>query len=230
MGSLLRDRSEAGKRLARELLRYASRSDVLVLALPRGGVPVGFEVARALGVPLDVFVVRKLGMPFHEELAMGAIASGGARFLNDDVIQLYAISDDEIDRVIESEIRELERRERVYRGERTFPTLEGRIVILVDDGLATGATMRAAVMALREQSPLRIVVAVPVAAPDTCAAFRDIADEIVCLETPEPFDAVGMWYQDFSQTTDREVHELLARCRVASRTVQTPRGAAAIRQ
>ena len=151
MGSLLHDRTEAGKRLARELMRYATRSDVLVLALPRGGVPVGFEVARALGVPLDVFVVRKLGMPFHEELAMGAIASGGAQLLNEDVIQTYAISDDEIDRVIESERRELERRERLYRGNRPFPMLKKRNGILVDDGLATGSTMRAAVMALREE-------------------------------------------------------------------------------
>lgn len=230
MGSLLHDRTEAGKRLARELMRYATRSDVLVLALPRGGVPVGFEVARALGVPLDVFVVRKLGLPFHEELAMGAIASGGAELLNDEVIETFAISDEEIDRVIASERRELERRERLYRGSRPFPTLKDRIVILVDDGLATGSTMRAAVMALREESPARIVVAVPVAARDTCDDFRDVADEIVCLETPEPFDAVGLWYQNFSQTTDREVHELLTRCRVASRDVHPVRRSAAIRQ
>jgi putative phosphoribosyl transferase len=227
MGSLLRDRSEAGKRLARELMRYAMRSDVLVLALPRGGVPVGFEVARALRIPLDVFVVRKLGMPFHEELAMGAIASGGARLLNDDVIQTYAISEDEIHRVIESEMRELDRRERMYRGGRPFPVLRDRIVILVDDGLATGSTMRAAIMALREESPARIVVAVPVAARDTCEELRDVADEIVCLETPEPFDAVGLWYQNFSQTSDREVHDLLTRCRVASRDVHPARRAAA---
>ena len=223
MGSLLRDRTEAGKRLARELMRYASRGDVLVLALPRGGVPVGFEVARALGVPLDVFVVRKLGLPFHEELAMGAIASGGAQLLNEDVIQTYAISDDEIDRVIESEMRELERRERLYRGNRPFPALKDRIVILVDDGLATGSTMRAAIMALREESPARIVVAVPVAAKDTCEEFHGVADEVVCLETPEPFDAVGVWYQNFAQTTDREVHDLLTRCRVASRDMHPSR-------
>ena len=229
MGSLLRDRTEAGKRLARELMRYAMRRDVLVLALPRGGVPVGFEVARALGVPLDVFVVRKLGMPFHEELAMGAIASGGAQLLNEDVIQTYAISEDEIDRVIESERRELERRERLYRGDRPFPTLKDRIVILVDDGLATGSTMRAAVMALRDESPARIVVAVPVAAKDTCQQFEDVADEIVCLETPEPFDAVGLWYQNFAQTSDEEVHDLLARCRIASRDIRPPRSSATIR-
>ena len=230
MGSLLRDRPEAGKRLARELMRYATRSDVLVLALPRGGVPVGFEVARALGVPLDVFVVRKLGMPFHEELAMGAIASGGAQLLNEEVIQTYAISEDEIDRVIESETRELERRERLYRGDRPFPTLKDRIVILVDDGLATGSTMRAAVMALREEAPARIVVAIPVGAKDTCQEFQDVADEIVCLQTPEPFDSVGLWYQNFSQTSDREVHDLLARCRIASRDLHPPRkSAAAIR-
>lgn len=230
MGSLLRDRSEGGKRLARELMRYATRTDVLVLALPRGGVPVAFEVARALGVPLDVFVVRKLGMPFHEELAMGAIASGGAQLLNDDVIQTYAISEDEIHRVIESEMRELERRERMYRGGRPFPALRDRIVILVDDGLATGSTMRAAILALREESPARIVVAVPVAARDTCEELRKVADEIVCLETPEPFDAVGLWYQNFTQTTDREVHDLLGRCRVASRDVRPARRAAGIRQ
>jgi putative phosphoribosyl transferase len=210
-------------------MRYATRRNVLVLALPRGGVPVGFEVARALGVPLDVFVVRKLGMPFHEELAMGAIASGGARLLNDDVIETYAISHDEIDRVIESETRELERRERMYRGNRPFPALKDRIVILVDDGLATGSTMRAAVLALREESPARIVVAVPVAARDTCDEFRGVADEIVCLETPEPFDAVGLWYQDFSQTSDREVHDLLTRCRIASRDVHPMRRSEAIR-
>jgi putative phosphoribosyl transferase len=226
MGSLLRDRMEAGKRLARELMRYATRSDVLVLALPRGGVPVGFEVARSLGAPLDVFVVRKLGMPFHEELAMGAIASGGAQLLNDDVIQTYAISEQELERVIDSELRELERRERLYRGDRPFPVIRDRTVILVDDGLATGSSMRAAVMALREEGPARVVVAVPVAAKDTCDAFRELADEIVCLETPQPFDAVGQWYQNFSQTTDQEVHALLARSRMASGNFQAVRRSA----
>ena len=224
MHALFRDRSDAGKKLARELLRYAGRGDVIVLALPRGGVPIGFEIARALGVPLDVFVVRKLGLPFHEELAMGAIASGGARLLNDEVIDMYAISDDEIDRVVESETRELERRERLYRGDRPFPHLRNRTVILVDDGLATGSTMRAAVMALREENPERIVVAVPVAASDTCDAFRDGSDEIICLETPEPFGAVGLWYHNFDQISDEEVHALLTRCRHATRDVaRTPR-------
>jgi putative phosphoribosyl transferase len=232
MGSLFRDRKAAGKKLGRELMRYAGRDDVIVLALPRGGVPVGCEVARALGVPLDVFVVRKLGMPFHEELAMGAIASGGARLLNDEVIEMYAISDDEIDRVIESERRELERRERLYRGNREFPHLAKRTVILVDDGLATGSTMRAAVMALRQEGPERIVVAVPVGAADTCDAFRDVCDDIICLETPEPFAAVGLWYDDFEQTTDEEVHELLAHCRVPNRDAGTTtrRADAAVRR
>ena len=209
MVSRFRNRRDAGRRLAAELRTYANRSDVIVLALPRGGVPVGYEVATALGVPLDVFVVRKLGLPWHEELAMGALASGGVRVLDDDLIRVARVSPEDIERVTAAEQVELERRERRYRGDRPFPELTGKTVLLVDDGLATGSTMRAAVAALRQEVPRRIVVAVPVAAPATCDAFRDIADDIVCAETPEPFRAVGLWYDDFSQTTDEEVHELL---------------------
>ena len=210
-----RDRSDAGKRLARELSAYASRPDAIVLALPRGGIPVGYEVAQALGVPLDVFVVRKLGLPWQEELAMGAVASGGVRFLDRNVVRMYRVSDEDVERVTRLEQAELARREKSYRGDRAFPNLAGKTVILVDDGLATGSTMRAAVEALRLEKPARMVVAVPVAAPETCDAFRDIADEVVCAVTPERFYAVGMWYEDFSQTTDEEVHDLLARSRAA---------------
>ena len=208
---LFRDRKEAGQFLARRLSAYADRSDVLVLALPRGGVPVAFEVARALRVPLDVFLVRKLGVPGHEELAMGAIASGGVRVMNDDVVRALQISDELIDTVSAKEQRELERRQGSYRGDRPAPNLRGRTVILVDDGLATGSTMRAAIAALRRQAPKSIVVAVPVGSIETCAEFQDEADEAICAEMPEPFYAVGAWYQDFSQTTDDEVRELLHR-------------------
>jgi putative phosphoribosyl transferase len=204
------NRREAGRRLAAQLRPFANRADVLVLGLPRGGVPVAFEVATALDAPLDVFIVRKLGLPWHEELAMGAIASGGVRTLDHDLIRVARVSDADVARVTAQEQAELERREYQYRGTRAFPDLTGRTVILVDDGLATGWTMRAAVAALRQEGPARVVVAVPVAAPDTCDAFRDIADEIICAETPEPFIAVGVWYEDFSQTTDGEVHDLLA--------------------
>ena len=214
MVSRFRNRRDAGRRLAAELRTYANRSDVIVLALPRGGVPVGYEVATALDVPLDVFVVRKLGLPWHEELAMGALASGGVRILDDDLIRVARVSAEDIERVTAAEQIELERRERRYRGDRPFPDLTGKTVLLVDDGLATGSTMRAAVAALRQEVPRRIVVAVPVAAPETCDAFRDIADDIVCAVTPEPFRAVGLWYDDFSQTTDGEVHELLAQAGV----------------
>jgi putative phosphoribosyl transferase len=203
------DRHDAGRRLAEHLRAYANRPEVVVLALPRGGVPVGYEVATAIGAPLDVFVVRKLGLPGHEELAMGAIASGGVRVLDLDLIRVARVSQAEIERVTAAEQAELERREQRYRGERPFPELEGRTVILVDDGLATGASMRAAVVALRHDRPARIVIAVPVAAPETCDAFRGIADEVVCAQTPEAFQAVGLWYEDFSQTTDDEVHALL---------------------
>jgi len=215
MPATFRDRSEAGRRLASKLRDYAGRADVVVLALPRGGVPVAAEVANTLDAPLDVFVVRKVGVPWHEELAMGAIASGGVRLVNRELIQAYGISDNEVDRAMQREQMELERREKLYRGGRPFPDLRNKTVILVDDGLATGSTMRVAVEALRKEGPARIVVAVPVAAPETCDAFRDVADEIVCAITPEPFYAVGLWYDDFEQTTDEEVHELLARARAA---------------
>ena len=206
-----RDRHDAGRQLAAELRAFAERRDVLVLALPRGGVPVGFEVASALGVALDVFVVRKLGLPGQEELAMGAIASGGIRVLDRDLIRLARVSDADLERITANEQAELERRERQYRGVRPLPDLHGKTVILVDDGLATGFTMRAAVEALRQEGPVWIIVAVPVAAPEICDAFRNVADEIVCAERPEPFHAVGLWYDDFSQTTDEDVRQLLDR-------------------
>jgi len=213
MPSRFHDRAEAGRRLADELRKYAGRPDVIVLALPRGGVPVAFEVARALRAPLDVFIVRKLGMPGHEEFAIGALASGGVRLLNDRVVAAYGLSQREIDRVTAAEQAELERRERSYRGDRPFPDLRGKTAILVDDGLATGSTMHAAVEALRLEGPSKIVVAVPVSAAETCDAFREVADDIVCVMTPTPFHAVGLWYEDFSQTTDEEVHDLLDRAR-----------------
>ena len=208
---IYRDRIEAGKRLAAELAEYANRADVLVLALPRGGVPVAFEVAEALHAPLDVFLVRKLGVPGHEELAMGAIATGGVRVINEDVVRYLNIPDEVIETVAMDEQRELERRERAYRDGRAAPDVQGRTVILVDDGLATGSTMRAAAVALRQQQPARIVVAVPVASSQTCDEFRAEVDDIVCAVTPEPFRGVGQWYEDFSQTTDEEVHDLLER-------------------
>lgn len=208
---LFRDRRDAGRQLAAQLMHYANKPDVLVLALPRGGVPVAFEVARALHAPLDIFLVRKLGVPGHEELAMGAIATGNIRVLNEEVTRMLQISDEAIDAVAAEELHELRRRERAYRGDRPAPEVRGRTVILVDDGLATGSTMRAALAALRQQVPARLVVAVPVGAAETCGEFQDEADEAVCARTPEPFYAVGMWYQDFSQTTDDEVRELLER-------------------
>ncbi|MFL5496043.1 MAG: phosphoribosyltransferase [Gemmatimonadales bacterium] len=214
MTARFRNRAEAGRHLAMKLGAYAGRNDVTVLALPRGGVPVAAEVARALDAPLDVFVVRKLGLPGHEEFAMGAVASGGVRLLDERVIGGLGITRAQVERVTAAERAELERRERRYRGDRPFPDLGGRTVILVDDGLATGSTMLAAVEALRREGPSRLVVAVPVSAVETCDAFRDIVDEIVCAVTPEPFRAVGLWYEDFSQTTDEEVHQLLARARV----------------
>jgi len=206
-----RDRHEAGRLLAEKVKAYAHRPEVLVLALPRGGVPVAYEVARALGAPLDVFLVRKLGVPGHEELAMGAVATGGVRVLNEQIVRALRIPDDVIDAVTMREQEELARRERLYRGDRPLPDVSGRTVILVDDGLATGATMHAAIAALRQQQPARIVVAVPTAAPETCQALRAEVDDVVCAITPEPFYSVGLWYEDFSQTTDDEVRDLLAR-------------------
>jgi predicted phosphoribosyltransferase len=208
---LFRDRREAGRLLAEKLAPYANRPDVLVLALPRGGVPVAYEVARALGAPLDVFVVRKLGVPGYEELAMGAVATGGVRVLNDQIVDRLGIPDHLIDAVAAREQQELSRRELLYRGGRPPPNIRGRTVILVDDGLATGATMHAAIQALRQQQPARIVVAVPTASPETCEEMRAEVDDVICAITPEPFHAVGLWYQDFSQTTDEEVRDLLSR-------------------
>jgi len=207
-----RNRTEAGVLLGAELARrYGRRADALVLALPRGGVPVAFEVAQALGATLDVFIVRKLGVPGQEELAMGAIASGGVRVLNHDVIRYASISQKVIDKVAESEEREVERRERSYRGKRPPLEVANRTVFVVDDGLATGSTMRAAIEALRKMAAREVIVAVPVAARETCGEMRAEVDEIVCLRTPSPFQAVGLWYEDFSQTSDEEVHELLDR-------------------
>jgi putative phosphoribosyl transferase len=205
-----RDRQEAGRILAERLQGYAGRDDVIVLALPRGGVPVAAEVAKALGAPLGVFVVRKVGVPGHEELAMGAIASGGVLLLDEGLIRRLGVGREEIERTVAAEARELERRERAYTAGRERPELEGKTVILVDDGLATGSTMRAAALAVRRLNPARIVVAVPVAAPETCDEFGDVVDETVCVLTPRPFRAVGHWYDDFSQTSDDEVRRLLA--------------------
>ena len=207
---LFRDRREAGRLLAAKLAAYANRPDVIVLALPRGGVPVAYEVARALRAPLDVFVVRKLGVPGYEELAMGAVATGGVRVLNDQLVSRLGIPNHLIDAVAARERQELARRERLYRGGRPPPNVSGRTVILVDDGLATGATMHAAIAALRQLRPARMVVAVPTASPETCEEMKAEVDDVICAITPEPFQAVGRWYQDFSQTTDEEVHELLA--------------------
>ena len=210
---LFANRREAGRILASLLVKHADRDDVLVLALPRGGVPVGFEVAQALRAPLEVFIVRKLGVPGHDELAMGAIATGDVRVLNDDVVMSLELEPEVIDTVAAREQKELARRERIYRGARPAPDVHGRTVILVDDGLATGSTMRAAVAALRGQRPARIVVAVPVAAPEACEEFKAEVDEVVCAATPRMFNGVGRWYEDFSQTTDEEVHELLTQAR-----------------
>jgi predicted phosphoribosyltransferase len=205
-----RDRVEAGQLLGRDLARkFAKQDEVIVLALPRGGVPVGYEVAQALDAPLDVFIVRKLGVPGHEELAMGAIASGGVRVLNREVLEYVPLPQKAIDAVAAREQQELERRERSYRGSRPPLDVKGKNVIVIDDGLATGSTMRAAVAALRKMNPRSILVAVPVAAAQTCDEFRQEGIDILCLRTPEPFQAVGLWYEDFSQTSDEEVHELL---------------------
>lgn len=211
MPGLFLDRRDAGRRLAEKIAGYSNRPDVLVLALPRGSVPVAYEVARVLNAPLDVFVVRKLGVPGYEELAMGAVATGGVRVLNNEVVEGLGIPAPRIDAVATRERQELARRERLYRDGRPQPEVRGRTVILVDDGLATGATMYAAIEALRQQGPARIIVAVPTASPDTCEEMKSKADEVICAITPEPFHAVGRWYQEFSQTTDEEVRELLAR-------------------
>ncbi len=211
-----RDRHDAGRRVAAVVGHYAGRDDVLVLALPRGGVPVGYEVSRALDAPLDVMQVRKLGVPGHEELAMGAIASGGVRILSEDVVGALQIPERVIATVAAAEEHELDRRERIYREGRPFPDVRGRTVILVDDGLATGSTMRAAAAALRAQGAGRLVVAVPVAPKETCDALRELVDEVICAVTPEPFLAVGEWYEDFTQTSDAEVQELLRRAAVAA--------------
>ena len=210
MVKLYRNRREAGRELAMMLRVYARHQNVLVLALPRGGVPVGYEVAKVLSAPLDVFVVRKLGVPGHEELAMGAIATGGICVVNEEVVAMLHIPREVIDAVTAKEQQELERREHLYRDGLPPPDVNGYVIILVDDGLATGSTMRAAAEALRQKHPARIVVAVPVSAPSTCEEFSTEVDEIVCAQRPEPFYGVGYWYEDFSQTSDSEVHDLLA--------------------
>jgi putative phosphoribosyl transferase len=204
-----RDRTDAGEQLAERLTSYRDRKDVVVLALPRGGVPIACEVARVLDVPFDVFVVRKLGVPGHEELAMGAIAAGGVRLVNHEVVDALRIPDSVIDSVALHEAVELDRREQLYRGGRPPLDLTSKVAIIVDDGLATGSTMRAAVMAARQQQPARVIVAVPVGAPSTCAELAREADEVVCLRTPDPFIAVGLWYRDFTPTSDNEVRSLL---------------------
>ena len=204
------NRREAGQALARHLRAYTNDPNTLVLALPRGGVPVGFEIARELVLPLDIFIVRKLGVPRHEELAMGAIASGGARVLNEEVVDRLRISEEQIDAVASRDSLELERREREYRGDVPPLDVTGKTVILVDDGLATGSTMRAAIQALRQKNAGQIIVAVPVGAPDSCARIASEADRVICAVQPEDFQAVGAWYDDFSQTTDAEVCELLS--------------------
>lgn len=203
------DRYEAGKVLANELKDYSNKSDVIVLALPRGGVPVAYEVAKSLSVPLDVFIVRKLGVPGHEELAMGAIAMGGTIIFNDEVLHQLNISKTAIDHVIKLEQDELKRREIKYRGNRLFPKLTDKTIILVDDGIATGATMRAAIQALHKHRPASIIIAVPVAGRSTCEAIEQLVDKVICPLKPQYFYAVGLWYQDFSQTSDVEVYELL---------------------
>lgn len=210
---LFDDRLDAGRKLARELADYEDREDVIILALPRGGVPVAYPVAEQLNAPLDIFLVRKLGVPGREELAMGAIASGGVRVLNETVVDALDIPQRVIDAVAEKEKTEMERRERAYRGDRPAPSLEGRTAILVDDGLATGSTMRAAVVGLKARDPAAVIVAVPTASPETCEMFEDEVHEIICAVTPHPFYGVGFWYEDFSQTTDEEVRTYLERAR-----------------
>lgn len=209
------DRHEAGRLLAEALVTYPGRDDVVVLALPRGGVPVGFEVARALEAPLDVIVVRKLGTPGHEELAMGAIASGGVTMTNEDVLGKVYVDAEEFDRIVDRERGELRRREERFRGDLQPPEVGDKTVIVVDDGIATGSTMRAALEALRQIGPSQIVMAVPVASPDVCEDMRSLVEDLVCLQTPTPLFSVGTWYREFSQTTDDEVSELLSRAAMA---------------
>lgn len=207
--ALFKDRRDAGRKLAQKLKDYAGRKDVIVLALPRGGVPVAYEVSKALNVLMDIFIVRKLGWPGHEEMAIGAIASGGVRVLNQDIVQYLNIPEALIDAVAQRELRELERREHAYRGDRPPLDVKDRTVIIVDDGLATGASMRAAVAGVSAHHPARIVIAVPTAAPETCESLKDEVDEVICATTPEPFYGVSRWYENFSQTTDEEVRTLL---------------------
>lgn len=211
------DRRDAGRKLAEKLSAYANRSGVIVLALPRGGVPVAYEVALALNAPLDIFIVRKLGVPGHEELAMGAIATSGIRVINQDIVRTFNVPQGLVEAVVNREWKELERRDRLYRGDQAPREIRDYTVILIDDGLATGASMHAAIMGLRAKDPARIVVAVPTAALETCEAFTDMVDEIICATTPEPFYGVSRWYEDFSQTTDEEVRTLLE---AAARQVQ----------
>ena len=204
------DRTDAGQVLARGLQQYKNQPDVLILGLPRGGVPVAYEVARELNAPLDVFVVRKLGVPGHEELGMGAIATGGVRILHEGIVREVGISPETIEAVSAREQAELERRERLYRGDRPAPTIKGRTVVIIDDGLATGSTMKAAIQAVRQQDPRRLIVAVPTAPSETCEQLKESVDHVVCALTPEPFFAVGGSYADFTQITDEEVRELIA--------------------
>lgn len=211
MPLVFRDRVHAGQLLAEALMKYANRDDVLVLGLPRGGVPVAYEVASQLHAPLDVLIVRKLGVPDNEELAMGAIASGGVKVLNSAVVRTFGIPPDVIEQAVATQSKELRRRELAYRGHTGAPEIKGRIVILVDDGIATGSTIRAAVQALRQQHPKQVIIAVPTAAPDSCENLEPIVDDLVTLMRPEDFRGVGQWYEDFSQTSDAEVTQLLAR-------------------
>jgi putative phosphoribosyl transferase len=215
-----RDRLDAGRRLAERLGRYGGRDDVLLLALPRGGVPVGYEVAKALGAPLDVLVVRKLGLPGQEELALGAVAGGGLLVLDDRLVRAFGIRPEHVEQIVSDELDELQRRESAYRGNRAAPRLEGKTVVLIDDGLATGATMRAAALSVRQGRPARVVVGVPVAAGETCAELGDVADEIVCCLKPRPFRAVSAWFEDFSQTSDAEVRDYLERARARASSAQ----------
>lgn len=211
MSIKFRTRTEAGKMLARQLTSYADCKDLLVLGLPRGGVPVAYEVANLLGAPLDICLVRKLGVPGHKELAMGAITSGGIRVLNHDVVSSLGITTETIDQVTAEELQELQRRDRAYRGDRPLLDVKNRTIIVIDDGIATGSTMRAAITMLQKQQPKRIVIAVPIAPPETCEELSNQVDEVVCLKMPERMYAVGVWYEDFSQTTDEEVRYLLAK-------------------